>query len=76
MASLPVSGDGHEGFVQPSSYLRRPGGQSQSMSNVEPESAVERDQRFGLVSYVFFFYFLLYRVITVGWKLEPPRNVD
>jgi len=47
MASLPVN-PGHEGFVQPSSYLR-PRGQSHPMPHAEPESAIERDQRIGLV---------------------------
>lgn len=47
MASLPVR-SGHEGFVQPSSYLR-PRGQSQPMPHAETESAIERDQRVGLV---------------------------
>ena len=52
MASLPGN-PGHEtpapeGFVQPSSYLR-PRGQSQPMPHVELESAIERDQRIGLV---------------------------
>lgn len=53
MTSLPVQVDqaaGHEGtgFVQPSSYLR-PRGQSNPMPHAEPESAIERDQRIGLV---------------------------
>lgn len=48
MTSLPVI-PGHGGFVQPSSYLR-PRGQSQPMASAKPESAVERDQRIGLVS--------------------------
>ena len=47
MSSLPVK-PGHEGFVQPSSYLR-PRGQSQPMPHAELESAVDRDQRIGLV---------------------------
>lgn len=53
MASLPVSAAGHEGtgFVQPSSYLR-PRGQSIPMPHAEPESAIERDQRIGLVCVV------------------------
>ncbi len=49
MASLPVV-PGHGGFVQPSSYLR-PRRQSQPMTSPKPESAVERDQRIGLVSF-------------------------
>lgn len=56
MASLPVppaaaeTGIGHEvtGFVQPSSYLRSRGA-SHPMPHAEPESAIERDQRIGLV---------------------------
>ena len=50
MASLPVV-PGHEGFVQPASYLRSRG-QSQPMTPAKPkpESAVDRDQRLGLVS--------------------------
>lgn len=50
MASLPVIPGGHERFVHPASYLRRPRGQSQPMAPAKPESAVERDQRIGLVS--------------------------
>ena len=49
MASLPVYSS-HEGFVTPSSYLRRPRGHSKPMPPAEPLSAVERDQRLGLVS--------------------------
>ena len=53
MASLPVpiALPGHEGFVQPSSYLRRPRGHSSLMTpaNTQPETAVDRDQRIGLV---------------------------
>lgn len=52
MTSLPVI-TGHEGFVHPASYLRRPRGQSQPMAPARPESAVERDQRIGLVSWPF-----------------------
>lgn len=48
MTSLPVI-PGHGGFVQPSSYLR-PRGQSQPMTSPLPESAIDRDQRVGLVS--------------------------
>ncbi|MCJ1275104.1 AMP-activated serine/threonine-protein kinase regulatory subunit [Puttea exsequens] len=47
MASLPVN-PSHEGWVQPSSYLRRNRGHSHPMPHAEPESAIERDQRFGL----------------------------
>ena len=36
------------GYVQPSSYLR-PRGQTQAMSPSKTESAVDRDQRIGLV---------------------------
>lgn len=50
MTSLPVIPGRREGFVQPASYLRRPRGQSQPMPPAKPESAVERDQRVGLVS--------------------------
>lgn len=49
MTSLPVI-PGEEGFVHPATYLRRPRGQSQSMAPAKIESAVERDQRIGLVS--------------------------
>lgn len=49
MTSLPII-PGHEGFVHPASYLRRPRGQSQPMAPAKAESAVERDQRIGLVS--------------------------
>ena len=49
MASLPVI-PVHDGFVTPASYLRRPRGHSKPMAPAEPESAVERDQRLGLVS--------------------------
>lgn len=51
MASLPVR-PGHEssGFVQPSTYLRRPRGHSQPMPHAEPLNAVDRDQKLGLVS--------------------------
>ncbi|MCJ1407530.1 AMP-activated serine/threonine-protein kinase regulatory subunit [Ptychographa xylographoides] len=41
---------GHEGFVQPSSYLRRPRGQSRPMPSAKPETAVDREQRKGLQS--------------------------
>ncbi|MCJ1379959.1 AMP-activated serine/threonine-protein kinase regulatory subunit [Xylographa soralifera] len=52
MASPPVEPAGHEGFVQPSSYLRRPRGQSRAMPPAPPklETAVDRDQRRGLQS--------------------------
>ena len=57
----PPSGDLHdarqagaltlEGFVQPSSYLRRGRGYSRPMAPArQPESAVDREQRHGLVS--------------------------
>ena len=52
MTSLPVIPGRREGFVQPATYLRRPRGQSQPMAPAKPESAVERDQRVGLVSQV------------------------
>ena len=42
---------GHEGFVQPSSYLRRPRGQSRPMPSAKPETAVDREQRKGLVTH-------------------------
>ena len=49
MASLPVI-PGHEGFIRKSHLLaQRPRGQSQPMPHAEPESAIERDQRIGLV---------------------------
>ncbi|MCJ1317857.1 AMP-activated serine/threonine-protein kinase regulatory subunit [Xylographa vitiligo] len=52
MASPPGEPAGHEGFVQPSSYLRRPRGQSRAMPPPAPklETAVDRDQRRGLQS--------------------------
>ncbi|MCJ1356173.1 MAG: AMP-activated serine/threonine-protein kinase regulatory subunit [Icmadophila ericetorum] len=54
MASVPAAG-GHEGFVQPSSYLPnlrpgRPRGQSRGMNSRPPITAVDRDQRKGLKS--------------------------
>jgi len=51
MASLPNRHPGHEApsFVTPSSYLRRPRGDSAPMPHVETESAVNRDQRLGLL---------------------------
>ena len=48
MASLPAASS-HEGFVQPSSYLRRSRGLSRPMTPARPETAVDRDQRIGLV---------------------------
>ena len=54
MASLPVI-PGHEGFIRKSLLLgQRPRGQSQPMPHAEPESAIERDQRIGLVRNVNF----------------------
>ena len=57
MASLPTHpGQETSGFVAPSSYLRRPRGQSHpptpmaQTSKDEPENAIDRDQRVGLVS--------------------------
>lgn len=55
---------GHEArFVQPSSYLR-PRGLSHPMTPVQPERAIDREERQGLVSniififcYFFFFFF-------------------
>ena len=47
MTSLPVR-PGHEGFVQPASYLR-PRGHSHPMTPAAPETAIDRDQRIGLV---------------------------
>jgi len=51
MTSLPVqvAGLGHDGFVQPSSYLRRPRGISKPMPAPKVETAVDREQRKGLV---------------------------
>ncbi|KAH8427234.1 AMP-activated serine/threonine-protein kinase regulatory subunit [Aspergillus melleus] len=40
---------GHEGFVQPSSYLR-PRGLSHPMAPAQPERAIDREERQGLVS--------------------------
>lgn len=45
MASLPV----RDLFVQPSSFLMRPRGHSRPMPPTKPETAVEREQRRGLV---------------------------
>ncbi|MCJ1371988.1 AMP-activated serine/threonine-protein kinase regulatory subunit [Loxospora ochrophaea] len=39
---------GHEGFVQPSSYLRRPRGLSRPIIPAKPETAIDREQRRGL----------------------------
>ncbi|MCJ1248957.1 AMP-activated serine/threonine-protein kinase regulatory subunit [Trapelia coarctata] len=52
MTSLPaqVAGLGHDGFVQPSSYLRRPRGLSKPMPAPKVETAVDREQRKGLQS--------------------------
>ena len=47
MSSLPIH-PSHEDFVQPSSYLR-PREPSRPMPHAEQESAVDRDQRIGLV---------------------------
>jgi hypothetical protein len=48
---LPATVLGHEGFVQPSSYLRRPRGLSRPMNPAKlPETAVDREQRRGLVN--------------------------
>ena len=53
MASLPVIPPGHEAFGRrkSKSHLlgQRPRGQSQPMPHAEPESAIDRDQRIGLV---------------------------
>ena len=51
MASVPgrAGSGGHEGFVNPSSYLR-PEASAPTMPQSELTSAVERDQRLGLVS--------------------------
>lgn len=47
-----VAPAGHEGgFVQPASYLR-PRGLSHPMTPVQPERAIDRDERLGLVSCV------------------------
>ena len=49
MASLPGV-PGHEAFVRKSHPLgQRPRGQSQPMPHAGPESAIDRDQRIGLV---------------------------
>ena len=45
----PPALPGHEGFVQPSSYLRRPRGLSRPMPPAKQETAVDREQRRGLV---------------------------
>lgn len=44
---LPGIIPGHEGFVQPASYLR-PRGLSHPMTPAAPETAIDRDQRIGL----------------------------
>ena len=51
MTSLPapVTGLGHDGFVKPSTYLRRPRGISKPMPAPKVETAVDREQRKGLV---------------------------
>lgn len=56
MASLPaqVAGLAHDGFVQPSSYLRRPRGLSKPMPAPKVETAVDREQRKGLVGFAGF----------------------
>ena len=41
---------GHEGFVQPSSYLRRSRTYSRPMTPAKPVTAVDREQHKGLVS--------------------------
>ena len=41
---------GHEGFVQPSSYLRRSRAYSRPMPPAKPVTAVDREQHKGLVS--------------------------
>ena len=54
MASLPGL-PGHEGLARKSYLLaQRPRGQSRPMPHAEPESAIERDQRIGLVRNVYF----------------------
>ena len=58
MASLPVV-PGHEGSARiPYMLGHRPRGQSQPMPLVEPESAIERDQRIGLVRKVIDFHLM------------------
>lgn len=64
MASLPVN-PGHEAIVRKSYLLaqaqaQRPRGQSQPMPHVEPESAIERDQRIGLVRNHYYFLFVFF----------------
>lgn len=49
-----VAKAGHEGFVQPSSYLR-PQAHSNPVMPAEPERAIDRDERLGLVSSSYFF---------------------
>ena len=45
-----TAGFGHEGFVQPSSYLRRSRAISRPMTPVRSVTAVDREQHKGLVS--------------------------
>lgn len=57
MTSLPGR-PGHEGFVQPASYLR-PRGHSHPMTPAAPETAIDRDQRIGLVRRQLLLFWLL-----------------
>lgn len=41
---------GHEGFVQPSSYLR-PQAHSHPVTPAQPERTIDREERLGLVSF-------------------------
>jgi 5'-AMP-activated protein kinase, regulatory gamma subunit len=50
--SSPQAIPGHEGFAQPSTYLR-PRGHSRPMTPAPPERPVDRDERQGLVSGLF-----------------------
>ena len=96
MASLPIplrpaaghegdgsnntgGGDGGGGFVNPSTFLR-PRGQSQPMPGPGRESAVDRDQRIGLVS-AFFCHCRWAGVemectpVLLSWFLSSKRNM-
>ena len=46
-----IAGFGQEGFVQPSSYLRRSRAYSRPMTPAKPPTAVDREQHKGLVSW-------------------------
>ena len=68
MASLPVI-PGHEVFARKAHLLgQRPRGQSQPMPHAEPESAIERDQRIGLVRNVYFIMLHMRRCTCAAYQ--------